>query len=84
MEIYVAAPWGNIEGVYNRMKPFLDRGAITGLFDLSKPDYGEDERAWRLNYTVHHRAIMTVEAVAARLRLRAETLRRHQALPKAG
>jgi hypothetical protein len=54
--IYAAVPWGNIEGVHARFSPFVERGEITGLVDILKPEC-TSEREWRLRYSIHHRNI---------------------------
>jgi hypothetical protein len=66
--IYAAMPWGNVEGMYSRMNGFVERGLIAGIFDIAKPDFGDDQRAWRINYTVHHKAIMSVSDLAQKIR----------------
>lgn len=64
--VYAVLPWGNVDGVWARLQPFVERGELAGLVDATKP-HCESPREWRLAYSAHHADIARFEDVVATL-----------------
>lgn len=64
--VFLAMPLVNPEAFYRRMKPYIDKGMVAGIFDINRPETMRTEEDVRA-YAISGAAIFSVEKLADEL-----------------